>query len=333
MLDRAQLISWLREEIAGALGPLISGTGSVALLDFPNHTNVGDSAIWLGQLRALSALGSGRVVYSCDVRTYDRDMLARRIGDGAILISGGGSTGDVWERHQRFHEDIVAAFPHNRIILLPQSIHFGRADSLARARGVFSRHSDLTLMARDRTSFEIAERQLACHAVLCPDMAFALGRLRRSAGRTLPVVWLARQDKEALVTSTPPVTAGVHQSDWLDEPPTRLTHLSRRLGDRLARRGAMAPLLRSVTSLLYPALARRRLARGCRLLSEGRAVVTDRLHGHILCLLLGIPHILLDNSYGKVSAFYRTWTHHSELVRWCDSADEALEMLRSTPCS
>jgi pyruvyl transferase EpsO len=30
-----------------------------ALVDFPNHSNVGDNAIWLGELAALRAIGVG----------------------------------------------------------------------------------------------------------------------------------------------------------------------------------------------------------------------------------------------------------------------------------
>jgi len=57
-------------------------------------------------------------------------------------------------------------------------------------------------------------------------------------------------------------------------------------------------------------------------LSRGRVVVTDRLHGHILCTLLGIPHVLLDHGYGKVTNFYQTWTKRGALTRWARSMDE-----------
>ncbi len=39
-----------------------------------------------------------------------------------------------------------------------------------------------------------------------------------------------------------------------------------------------------------------------------QAVVTDRLHGHILCTLLNIPHVFLPNSYHKNQGFYEAWT-------------------------
>jgi exopolysaccharide biosynthesis predicted pyruvyltransferase EpsI len=40
-------------------------------------------------------------------------------------------------------------------------------------------------------------------------------------------------------------------------------------------------------------------------------VVTNRLHGHILCTLLDIPHVFLPNSYYKNQAFYEMWTANS----------------------
>ena len=55
-------------------------------------------------------------------------------------------------------------------------------------------------------------------------------------------------------------------------------------------------------------LAEWRLQRGLAMLATGELVVTDRLHAHILSLLLDIPHVLLDNSYGKVAGFADQWT-------------------------
>jgi pyruvyl transferase EpsO len=63
-------------------------------------------------------------------------------------------------------------------------------------------------------------------------------------------------------------------------------------------------------------LAAWRVRRGMRLLGTGARVVTDRLHAHILCLLLGIPHTTLDNSYGKLSTFIGTWTTGLCDVSW-----------------
>jgi pyruvyl transferase EpsO len=62
------------------------------------------------------------------------------------------------------------------------------------------------------------------------------------------------------------------------------------------------------------------------MLSQGKVIVTDRLHAHILSLLLGIPHIVFDDQEeqcGKVRVFYETWTKGCDLTRWVDSPAEA----------
>ena len=50
---------------------------------------------------------------------------------------------------------------------------------------------------------------------------------------------------------------------------------------------------------LYARLASERLATGLHLLGGAGAVVTDRLHAHILSLLAGVPHVLRDNATGS----------------------------------
>jgi pyruvyl transferase EpsO len=65
--------------------------------------------------------------------------------------------------------------------------------------------------------------------------------------------------------------------------------------------------------------------RGCRTLAAGRVVVTDRLHAHLLSLLLGIPHGVLDNSYGKLFRFLDAWTGDAPGVHRFATAGEALE--------
>jgi pyruvyl transferase EpsO len=53
------------------------------------------------------------------------------------------------------------------------------------------------------------------------------------------------------------------------------------------------------------------------------------LHGHILATLLGIPHVILDNSYGKLSSFYRQWTNDTDGIVFAEDSREALEMARA----
>jgi pyruvyl transferase EpsO len=67
-------------------------------------------------------------------------------------------------------------------------------------------------------------------------------------------------------------------------------------------------------------------------LLQSRLVITNRLHGHILSTLLGIPNILLPNSYYKNEAFYETWTYqipYCKFVKQPSQVKESVEELLS----
>jgi pyruvyl transferase EpsO len=319
-VDARTAVESLRVQVQETLRPLLAPLRRFALIDFPNYANVGDSAIYLGQLAALRALGLPRPRFICDFRTYDRAELARRIGaSGAILLTGGGSFGDLWPTGQELREEIIGAFPENPIVQLPQTIHFERAESLRRARTILNTHPNLTLLVRDRRSLEIAGSEFRARSILCPDMAFALGPLRRPIQAIYPLLWLLRTDKEA-TTAAPHIPNG-ERADWLAEPPTLLRAASYWLMAAVRRR-LLRRTARAVLTGIYVPLARQRLHRGLRILASAQVVITDRLHGHILCLLMRIPHIVLDNRYGKLSTFRNAWTAHVDGV-WSAASTEA----------
>ena len=79
----------------------------------------------------------------------------------------------------------------------------------------------------------------------------------------------------------------------------------------------------------FNAAARQRFGRGIRQISRARAIVTDRLHVHILSMLLGRPHAVLDNSYGKIARFMAAFTGGTDLTYRATSLADALEWARS----
>lgn len=326
MTSGAALVQSLRARLLETLRPVVAPLDAFALIDFPNYPNVGDSAIYLGQLECLRALGAPRPRFICDFRTYDRAELARRIGlSGTILLTGGGSFGDLWPTAQHLREEIVRAFPRNPIVQLPQTIYFQTPQALQQARASLNAHDNFTLLVRDRRSLEIAGNEFTAHALLCPDMAFGLGPLERPRRPGHPVVWLLRTDKESAIAAGS-IPIGV-RGDWLDEPATRLRSLGYALTSAV-RRPALARVARPLLTSVYAPLARQRLRRGLRTLSAGHVIVTDRLHGHILSLLLALPHVVLDNSYGKLSSFVATWANGIDGVHCAGSIAEAAEIAR-----
>ncbi len=55
---------------------------------------------------------------------------------------------------------------------------------------------------------------------------------------------------------------------------------------------------------------------------QHRLIITNRLHGHILCILMGIPHIFLPGAYYKNEAFYESWTYSIPLCRFVKNPSE-----------
>ena len=100
--------------------------------------------------------------------------------------------------------------------------------------------------------------------------------------------------------------------------------LNKSLLDRSKADPAFARRTWRVSALTFSALARHLVWRGTEILARGRVLRTDRLHGHLMGLLQGIPQVVEDNSYGKISAYHDTWTHACTLTHWADTPEDAV---------
>ncbi len=294
-----------------------------ALVDFPDHANVGDSAIWLGTTGFFRQQHGVEPRYVASIAAFSPAALRRAHPEGPILIHGGGNFGDLWPRHQAFRESVVETFPDRLIVQLPQSVHYHDAGLADRTARVIARHGNVRLLVRDQPSLEFAAARFDCTVRLCPDLALCLGPLARPTVPRVDVLCLFRTDRERVARhALPPTHLDVEVTDWLAEArlPIRLRQVRAALVQFSSgpRRPASLRLAR------YEAAAAARVARGCRLLSSGKVVVTDRLHAHLLSLLLAIPHAALDNSYGKLGRFLDAWTGGAEGVHRAATAEEAL---------
>jgi pyruvyl transferase EpsO len=215
------------------------------------------------------------------------------------------------------------------MVQLPQTIWFGSNASLADTRDWIKKQGNFTLLVRDKVSLELAHRELDVQAMLCPDMAFALGPLHSEGRPSARILFLLRTDKEQQAgwgeeIRTVASHEGVDVLDWPDEHEKATRALLRALG----KVNKLLPSSMQIGEIMWRSLsggvAQRLLSRGLAVLTRGQVVVTDRLHGHILCVLLAKPHVVLDNSYGKVFAYLDAWTGGLPFVRRAGSPAEAL---------
>lgn len=320
-----QLVGELAQRFAQVLDGVLP-PGKLALVDFPDHSNVGDSAIWLGEMAYLRRRGRLPSYYSA-IADFDDAACRAAIGGGPILIHGGGNMGTLWPKHEAFRLHLLRAHRDRPIVQMPESIHYADPAAAQEMAGAIRDHGRFTLLVRDARSLAFAQAHFDCPVHLCPDAALMLGRQQRSPA-TVPVFALLRTDHERAADDAA-LPAGVVADDWLEEDPAqkRKLRVSLKLGklfirDPMAQRAAR-----------QRRLAEWRFQRGLAMLSSGELVVTDRLHAHILSLLLDIPHVLLDNSYGKVAGFADQWTgDYSGLLRATSRAEAfATALARCTP--
>jgi exopolysaccharide biosynthesis predicted pyruvyltransferase EpsI len=323
-----QAISRLQHKVDEVLTPLITPGKTCALVDYPHHPNVGDSAIWIGEQIFLSKLGV-KPAYVCTAENRDWNAMERAIGpDGAIFIHGGGNFGDIWPEHQQLREELLDRFPEHPVLQLPQTVHFGDRNAADRAAAKIRKHGKFTLAVRDRKSLAFAQERIECNVVLCPDMAFCIGPVKAAASSDRRILLLSRSDREkkdALPVDVILQSPDLFCTDWLTESSaqTRLRSGGTLLADTL--RGNAGPKLRGS---YYNALARERVRRGLRQLASFRYIVSDRLHVHILSTLLDRRHAVLDNNYGKLSSFIAAWDSNWEGVQICCELPVAVEAAR-----
>jgi exopolysaccharide biosynthesis predicted pyruvyltransferase EpsI len=71
------------------------------------------------------------------------------------------------------------------------------------------------------------------------------------------------------------------------------------------------------------------VSRALHVLSLGHVVITDRLHAHLLCLMLRIPHVLLNDGSGKNWSFHERWTKDIAFCRLARDPAEAWSLARN----
>lgn len=325
------VISYQIQLIKDELSKLLPYGTNYALIDFPDHQNVGDSAIWLGEIELLKQVTGNKPSYVAKLEHFNKEDLARALPIGPILMHGGGNFGDIWPWYQNFRESIIADYPDRLIIQLPQTISFKEISSITRCARIIENHNNYHLMVRDKNSLEFAIKHFQCNTKLVPDSAFGIGAIKRIIEAKHQIYMLLREDAERadynreLLKSVKNSTS----DDWLYEPESFSKYTKIISGaESISKLNWNKNQARET---YYFNLANGRLKRGLKMLSSGRQVITDRLHAHILSTLLDIPHVAIDNNYGKISGYINTWTHSYLGVQHAKTSEEALEKLSLLP--
>lgn len=300
---KRQLEALLRRDLL----PLIDRKYFIAMT--PHYTNVGDTLIWQGLLDLLGHSGKRCVGSSA----YDDRNV--RVPDGAaILIMGGGYFGDVWREAWENALDLIRSYPTNRIIILPQSIHYNDPAQADADAALMALCTDLTICVRDARSEQYARSHFSNPVVLMPDLAYGMSEtlIDRYAAvtPTKQALYLKRTDPE-YVENGYKADEGTDTADWatIDHPELipemfyRWVHRIRNriplLSDAMRHKAVQWYYRRKYRPIVLHA--------GLKQLSQYNNIHTTRLHTMILGCMLGREIHFTDNTTGKLSAYRDTW--------------------------
>jgi len=352
--------SELKQELHKALAGL-EPFEECAFLDYPNHQNVGDHLIWLGGLSYLTDTLKAKIKYSSAVIDFSADDMEKAIGKAPIILHGGGNLGDLWPRYQKFREEIVARYQKQPIIIFPQAIYFQDKTNLETAAKIFNSHPNLTIVTRDQYSYNFAsENFFSCNNILAPDMAFQLAGMpgiNANPANKRSILYQCRSDREFNKGATPSSInlSNLVLEDWTsfkerDYPSSLSIQGVGRIFSDAWKQGEVVPIQwtsQRIWKFFHPYAANfkplplaqnhleslRYMHHGVYQFRKHRLVITTRLHGHILCVLMGIPHVVIPNSYHKITSFHETWTNRvpfCKLVTHHSQVKEAAEELLDT---
>ena len=297
----------LMDQFAQVVGGFVEPGAPYALLDFPDHPNVGDSAIYTGELEFFDNHVGRPADYVCALTTYRRDV-EEFCPEGPLFIHGGGNFGSVWRKHQAFRYDILEHYRDRKVIQLGQSVHYQKNDTaeLEKMARLIDQHPDFTMLVRDKPSYEFVEKHFNCAVHMSPDAAHNMWHLP-PAQPEVDIFSLLRDDKEKTAQEVRPYLESLGPVDdwrrqiWAKSP------LDRVIERVIAPRFPKSATLMARRERMYRRQAWYRVHYGVRLLSRGERVVSDRLHAHLLCGLMRKSHICLDNQYGKIARYIDAW--------------------------
>ncbi|MFD0958219.1 polysaccharide pyruvyl transferase family protein [Paenibacillus chungangensis] len=288
---------------------------TIQYIDYPVYNNGGDLLIMKGT-EAFFKENDISIHARYSVLDFPVSLAVPR--DHIIVLQGGGNFGDLYPVHQKLRERVVASYPHNRIVILPQTIFYRDESEFQQTARIFNRHPDVHLFVRDPLSYQAAkERFRQCAIYLSPDMAHQLWPIVPASKPGKRLLRFLRTDMEK--TTDQIMLEGDGFGDCLDWC-SLYNRVERKsiywIGEMLKKRTGLLPM-----GTIWSKYSDYLVDKAVRRFSQYEAVQTSRLHGHILSCLLDKPNTLLDNSYGKNSGYFHTWTSNVQTARLAGSED------------
>lgn len=264
-----------------------------------DYTNLGDIAITYAQINFLKEnLPDNYEVIEIDVDevyNYYLDLKKNISNDSIITLIGGGNTGDLYEFIESKRRFILRKFRKNKIISFPQTITYkgDKKSDIYKRMFVSSckKCKNLTLIAREKESEKIYKSlNTGATILLVPDIVFSLDRENELERKGISIIF--RNDKEKKIEHY----IEIKIEEYIEQMNIEVSYND--TCDIEIDKDKYIILEEFIDNILNKKL-----------------VITDRLHGMILCYITNTPCLVFENNNYKIKSTYNTWLKKQNFIR------------------
>ncbi|KZS50226.1 MULTISPECIES: polysaccharide pyruvyl transferase family protein [Rhizobium] len=317
-----------KEKLIEIVRKFVSRGQPYVLINFPSNKDPGHHASWLGLAIVLREV-TGRLPVLTGSATQSIDEIKTTPGDAPIFICGGADLGDAQAGRDDVRYRLMWKYPDRTIIQMPQTIHFANESLKEYAKRTIGRHRNFFCMTRDRQSFELAKANFDCDVEAGPDTAFGMGALKPFEADPLRVLYVMQPlgEDEVDIAKARAIVDGP-LTNWINGP----NSLSRMRKSSVVKSALRHGFSRTEMIAQHRQdVAARYVDYGVKILSGAQRIITNHLHGHILCLLLNKPHIAVAIDGSNLHDVIGSQTGDSPLVEKATNAGELLAAMSRLP--
>lgn len=275
-----------------------------------NHGNMGDQAIGLAEyLLIRDNLSNSNIINIMEddyklCKNYIKKVVKK---NDIIGLQGGGSIGNQYLSHEQSRRHIIRSFPNNKIISFPQTIYFSNDDKgqveLNKTIESYSKHKDLTVIAREVPSYELMKTIFKNNNVfLTPDIVMYLNKSNPKIKRQ-GALCCFRNDCEGVINIKDKELIKSKLNDIFDS--VKITDME-------------------VHKIINFDTREMELEKKFNEFKAAELVITDRLHGMIFAAITSTPCIVLSNYNHKVKGTYE-WLKDQGYIKYAENVYECME--------
>lgn len=275
----------------------------IFLIGTPAHGNLGDQAIAYSEIAFLKDHCKNFDVF--EIQFYDinyclKQLMEEIAPNDVIMLQGGGNMGVEYLAEEELRRTIITNFNKQKIICFPQTIDFGDSDfgkkELEKTKKIYNSHSNLTLIAREKISFErMKDIFIQNNVILTPDIVMYLNENKLVEERN-NILFCFRNDLEKVVS--PEFTQRLYEQ--------LSTHHNVIITDTVVNHPIAKEKREFELSKLWLSFR------------QSKLVITDRLHGMVFAAITSTPCIALSNYNHKVKGTYE-WIQSLPYIRFIEN--------------